>query len=126
VSRHSDKLTEAYATITVLPEVIMKRLLFALVVIVLCSATAKADCWRCYREIDSSAQYCDQTTFNSTASCVALNGVCRASGMCTGPSGPECTWPCVQYRWVCGSHLPEKARWVVASVKIERPARTAS
>jgi hypothetical protein len=107
-------------------EVIMKRLLLALVVIFLWSASAKADCWRCYREIDSSAQFCGETSFNSTASCESSNGVCRSWGVCTGPAGPECTWPCVQYRWACGSHLPEKARWVVASVKIERPVRTAS
>lgn len=104
----------------------MKKLLLALVVIFFWSATAKADCWRCYTEISGSARYCDQTSFNSAAACFSSDGFCATWSTCLGPAGPECIWPCVQYRWACGSHLPEKAQWVVASVKVERPARTAS
>jgi hypothetical protein len=106
----------------------MKRLLLALVVIFLCAATAKADCVKCVQSLEGP-YFCGLTTFNAAIYCVAnpTNGACGTAGACTGPSGAECAHrPCPEVKWVCGTQLPETARWVVASVKIQRPPRTIS
>lgn len=99
-------------------------MLFALAV----PAVVEAQCMKCY-EPPSGQLYCGTTEYNGWASCQPVpnqNG-CSMSGSCTGPSGDECGGRphCIPDKWVLDLPLPDTAQWVVASVRIERPAAVA-
>jgi hypothetical protein len=107
----------------------MKRALIGLTFVLLCAATADAQsCAKCYWPPEGGV-YCGSTTYDSYQECRIIQGyICELTSTCQGVSGPECpgTRPCAHTKWVCGSRLPEKARWAVATVEIRRPDRTKS
>jgi hypothetical protein len=106
----------------------MKYVLAAVVLAGLClfSPTAEAQsCAKCWTSLEGNL-YCGQTTHSAAESCRLTNtDYCTEVGSCEGMDGPECTRPCVQYRYVDGSYLPEKSPWMVAKVEIVRPQERA-
>ena len=102
----------------------MKYLLGAVLLVglgVFAPAVEAQSCAKCGSSIEGDL-YCGQTTHNGAQTCQATAGyICRLTGTCEGMDGPECTRPCVQYRYVDGSHLPEKSPWLVAKVEVTRP-----
>ncbi len=102
----------------------MKYLLAALLLVgfgVFAPAVEAQSCAKCWSTLEGNL-YCGQTTHNGAQTCQATDGyMCRLTGTCEGMDGPECMRPCVQYRYVDGSRLPEKSPWRVATVEITGP-----
>ena len=102
----------------------MKRLLVLVTFTVLFAVTTKAQsCAKCYWPPWGS-NYCGLTTYNGSESCRLINGyICELVGDCEGLDGPDCAdgRPCPHQKWACGSRLPEKAPWVVATVEVRKP-----
>jgi|SRR5688572_33200855 len=102
----------------------MKYLLAALLLVglgVFVPTVEAQSCAKCWESLEGN-KYCGYTTHNAAESCTLKNSdYCTESGVCEGMDGPECSRPCVQYRYVDGSGLPEKSPWLVAKVEITRP-----
>ncbi len=102
----------------------MKRLFILLTVTVLAAATADAQetCAKCYWDPWGGVN-CGITIYNGYVECSIDSGyVCTLTGSCQTANG-ECpaNRPCAHSKWACGSRLPEKARWSVATVDIRQP-----
>lgn len=104
----------------------MKMLVVVGFVALLWSASAEAQsCAKCYSSLEGT-NFCGQTTHNGAQTCVSTwDYICTLTGSCAGVDGEECKRrPCPQEKWVDGSNLPEKSRWVLAAVTIEKPRKT--
>lgn len=100
--------------------VVLVSLLIALPV------AAQSWCYKCYDPPGELNEYCGTTTYNGVAECwphYSDGTGCEMSGPCQGTSGEQCgARHCIPDKWACALPLPEKANWVVASVKIESNA----
>jgi hypothetical protein len=107
------------------PEVIMRKVILAVLFTLFAAMTASAQsyCWQCYQTL-SGVKYCGTTIYNASAACGSGNGVCLAVVACEGSGGDPCAIGphCIPEKWACDPRLPEKGRWVVTSVSIARPA----
>jgi hypothetical protein len=104
---------------------IMKKLIVVAFVALLWSATAEAQsCAKCYSSLEGT-NFCGLNTHNGAQTCEAtMDYICTLKGSCIGVDGEACKRrPCPQEKWVDAT-LPEKSRWVVASVTIEKPRKT--
>lgn len=102
----------------------MRKLLFLIVLVAAAAAAEGQSCAECYWPPDGDA-YCGLTTYNGAESCAPIDGQngCTLVGSCAGADGEG---PRIKYKWTCAPRLPEKAEWVVASVKIAQPEAPAT
>src|SRR5688572_32477063 len=81
----------------------MKYLLAALLLVglgVFVPTVEAQSCAKCWESLEGN-KYCGYTTHNAAESCTLKNSdYCTESGVCEGMDGPECSRPCVQYRYV--------------------------
>ncbi|HYC62845.1 MAG TPA: hypothetical protein VEK79_25115 [Thermoanaerobaculia bacterium] len=102
----------------------MKNSLIALFTVLIAASADAQVCQKCYSPPAGwgSPPQCGITTYNGWETCEIIDGyICKLTGICQG-SGPECTGtrPCPIDKWADGSQLPERARWMVASVEIRK------
>ena len=104
----------------------MKSSLVLLAFTLLFAATAEAQwCAKCYSP-PGGGLFCAQSTHDGAETCTGTDGyICTLRGSCAGMDGPECAdnRPCVHEKWVDGSRLPERARWMVATVEVRHSSR---
>ena len=103
----------------------MKKLMVVAFVVLLWGVRAEAQqsCAKCYVSLEGP-MFCGLSTYNAGERCELKHPYeCHEYGSCIGTDGAECKLVCVQRKWV-DANLPEKSRWVIASVTIEKPRKT--